>query len=1023
MADPAEATTAELGSKASPQVFSIAAHRGFADALVAGLVPRYAQDDVGLARLTLLVPSTRAARTLSEAFIRYTGAHGMAGMLMPRMVTVGDLDLDEALGQLLDPLGASDIPPAVEPTRRWLELAELIALEYAKIGKPELPGAARLRLARDLARTMDRLLVEDVAPAELVGPRVLDMLGALSAHWIRSLHLFVGVQDAWLARLKERGEVDAATRRNMLFERARRRWRESPPKTPIVAAGVTSASPALARMLRMIAELPHGAVVLPDFDLEMNDAAWDELGRAGAAPEPGGELFASADALTHPQYHLKLLLERMGLARSEVRPWHRKGLTAAPPARSKAISALFLPPEASRSWIDLPAEKRRLPGLRLLTSPTSEEEAQAIAMLVREALEEPEKRVAVVAADRNLARRVVQHLERWNTAADDSAGQPLSLTPAGRLLGLLADIAAHGAQPVGLVAALGHPLVAGDRRAEWLSHSRDFDAALRGPAPAPGLDALSRLVALTDNPSLAEWWSGVEAVLAPLVTMEASTSLALALDLLASTGEQLAGLRLWEREDGRALARMVEDVRLHAGECGTVIDPADLATILRDAMDEIAVRPPYGGHPRIAIYGLLESRMARADLVICGGLNEGTWPQSPSPDSLLAPGVLRALGVPGTEFRIGLAAHDLAGAMGAPQIVLSRAERDAQGPTRPSRFLLRVEALLGEKDAKDYRETRIPALLPHLDRAPPPVPERYPRPAPDPNSAQRHVAISATALDRLLGDPYQFYAQKILGLRTMDALAADPFEDYALRGILVHDILDQWHRARVEAPDLPLLPFASQKLKATNPHPLLWGLWRPRIMAALARFELWIDLAREDGRDVVLTEGWGEMNYMGVSVGGRADRIDRLADGTLAMVDYKTGKPPSKAETAAGYRLQLGVLGLIARHGRFKRDRHAPDAEAVRGETSRFEYWSLRKNGDQFGEISVPMRQDKERTGLEPDEFLPVHEAKLKKAITEYILGTRPFRAKENPAYPGYTDYDQLMRLEEWQFDGRDDPA
>ena len=246
-------------AKEAPEVYSIAAHRGFADALVAGLVPRYAQGDLGLARLTLLVPSTRAARTISEAFIRHTGETGASGMLMPRMVTVGDLDLDEALGALLDPLGASDLPPSVEPTRRWLELARLIEVEMTELGKAPLPGAVRLRLAREVARAMDRLLVEEKTPDDLMSAPVLDLLGDLSFHWQESILLFARVQARWLSRLEERGEVDAATRRNLLFGRARRRWRENPPETPIVAAGVTSASPALARLLRVIADLPQGA--------------------------------------------------------------------------------------------------------------------------------------------------------------------------------------------------------------------------------------------------------------------------------------------------------------------------------------------------------------------------------------------------------------------------------------------------------------------------------------------------------------------------------------------------------------------------------------------------------------------------------------------------------------------------------------------------------------------------------------------------------------------------------------------
>lgn len=998
--------------QAGPLVYAIAAHRGFADALVAGIVPRYREAGFGLARLTLLVPSSRAARTLSEALIRHAGAAGEGGLLMPRMVAVGDLDLDEKLGAALDPLGAADIPPACDPVARWLTLDRLIAEERAAEGMEPLPGRARLNLAREMARTIDRLLVEEKRPEELLDDAVLDQLGNLAGHWQRSIRLFARVNVRWQAELAERGQVDWATRRNLLFAAAAKRWKEAPPPHPIVAAGVTSAAPALARLLRVIAELPQGAVILPDLDRELDAAAWDELGLAGAAAEPGGPVFGSDDALTHPQYHLKLLLNRMGVNRAEVQPWHRRGMAAAEPARSRAISSLFLPPLASRSWITLDADRRRLAGVRLLTSATIEEEAQAIALLVREALEQPEKRIAIVTADRGLARRVVQHLERWNIAADDSAGRPLALTVAGRLFGLLAELAANGPDPAALVAAFAHPLVRswdGEARRDWLKGLRAFDRELRGPAPAPGLEPLREVAR---EAKVEQWWDEAEALVAPLGDWPAVIPLAEALDRLTLAGEAFARTGLWEREDGRALGTMIEELRGQAEALGTMIETADLGGTLRDCMDAVAVRPGYGGHPRVAIYGLLEARMARADLVICGGLNEGSWPQPPGADALLAPAILRALGVPGAEFRIGLAAHDLAGAMGAPEVVLSRSLRDTEGPTLPSRFLLRVEALLGDDLEKEHRESAIPALLPHLDRLRSAAPE-YPRPAPDPAPDKRDVAIRVTALDRLLGDPYQFYAQAILDLRQLDPLSADPFSDPALRGKLVHDILDKWHKARVADPGLSIGPFATAHFAAERVHPLFRALWQPRLIAALERFAGWVQRAEAEGRVVLASEISGAMEVDGVTVKGRADRIDRLADGSLAIVDYKTGGPPKKKQVTAGYALQLGLLGLIARDGRFADDKAGL---VVTGTPTRFEYWSLgkAKKEDGFGYQETPMKEDKARTGLEPEQYLPFHTEKLAEAIRNYIKGRKPFTARENPDYEGYNEYDQLMRLEEW---------
>lgn len=987
-----------------PNVYSIAAHRGFADALAAGLIPRYHEDGFGLARLTLLLPSRRAVRIVTEAFIRASGGDGGGGLLLPRMAVVGELDLDETLGPLLDPLGeGADLAPAADPTARLLALAELLRSD-PKTRATSAPGL--LRQARSLAQAMDRLAVEDVDLEALLDPEVVGLVGELAEHWQRGTEQFARILARWRARCEERGEIDAPVRRNRLLAHVANRWRSEPPARPVVAAGVTSAAPSVARLLRVIADMPQGAVILPDLDLALPQSIWDALGAAGNTDRPDAPVFGRSDVATHPQYHLKLLLARMGIARGEVQAWHRSGLAAAPPERSRAISNLFLPPEASTVWADLPAEARRLSGVRLMETAHPEEEAQAIAVLVRQALAEPEKRVAVITPDRDLAQRLVAHLERWGIAADDTAGRPLSQTPAGRVLLQLAEIAATAAAPVPLLALLGHPLVRrGEGRAAWLERVRELDLALRGPRPGPGLAAIRSAVLAKekDYPGLAAWWDETAALLEPLLDDAAPPSLASGLEKLAQVAEALCGSAIWAEADGRALAAFVEQWREAAQGSALPVEGADLHALLSEALAEIAVRPPYGGHPRLAIYGLLEARMSRAELVICAGMTEGKWPASPAPDPLLAPPVLRALGIPGADFRIGLAAHDLAAALGAPEVVLSHAARDAAGPVIPSRFLLRIRAMLGRELQHETEAVRIARAL---DKAPPAP--AYPQPAPMPSAEQRRVSIASTALDRLRGDPYQFYASAILGLRTIDPLDAAPTA--AWRGTAVHEVLRLWHEGGSKRGEL--LPLAERTLAEMSAHPFMRGLWRPRLLAALQWVEVYNAGLVLQGRVPVLWEKTGATEIMGVKLHGRADRIDRLADGTLAVVDYKTGKPPSGKMVQEGYALQLGLVALIAERGGF---------EGLGGKVHGFEYWSLQKKSEAFGYCEEPVigEGSRKKTGLLREDFVPETLRYLTEAIEKWILGSEPFTARPNPDLPGYTDYDQLMRLEEWQGRGK----
>jgi ATP-dependent helicase/nuclease subunit B len=386
--------------------------------------------------------------------------------------------------------------------------------------------------------------------------------------------------------------------------------------------------------------------------------------------------------------------------------------------------------------------------------------------------------------------------------------------------------------------------------------------------------------------------------------------------------------------------------------------------------------------------------------VICAGLTEGTWPRAATPDPLLPPAVLRHLSVPGADFRIGLAAHDLAGAMGAPEVVLSWARRDEAGPVIASRFVLRVAAMLGSDLAERHREHTAQRLGRGLeDASPAPA---YLRPEPRPSVEQRQVDISATGLDRLRSDPYQFYASAILRLSALDGLDAEP--SAALKGSAVHDILDRWHKSGGDPTQLREI--AEQELDGMSAHPLMRALWRPRLLKALDWIGAEVTRMRvEERREVAQTECWGEMQFDGVRVHGRADRIDRLADGRLAIVDYKTGLPPSGRMVEKGYSLQLGTLGLIAANGGFP---------GIAGEPERFEYWSLGKKKDQFGYWVEPILEGKKKSGVPRDEFLRVTADFLREAIDAWIKGDTAFTARLNLDVGGYNDYDQLMRLEEW---------
>lgn len=979
----------ELSHRRS-RVFSVPFGTDFCDAIVAHVLDRASDDPMAVSNIILLLPNNRAIKSVTEAFVRKAAP----GLLLPRMVAIGDLALDEALGPLLDPLDGDDaIWPTITPAARIMLLAELVIRHRPK--GQQVSAAEALRLARKLAEMIDELEIEQVTIGQLVD---LKPEADLAEHWQSSYDQIQTILPAYRAALVNRKLLGPAERRNILLGRLEQRLRKSPPSAPFIAAGITTSASAVARLLRRITRVPEGTIILPGVDLEMSPENWDALLPASRDEGPPK---TKRNIEVHPQFHLKLLLDRMGVSRDEVISIS----TDSPSNPNRVIADIFCLPEQSAAWRDLPAARKKLANVRLVEADDSSHEAKIVAVKVRGALEQAGHRISVITPDRELAVRVAAQLRRWNILVDDSAGKPLLQTPEGTLILALAEAVANRFAATNILEVAKHPLVeVGDNRLAWLEQARALDRLLRGPAEGIGIAAVTKRLErdAPDEEALLNWWSDFASALAPL-QQNSSANLASTLDAIQAVASILTHGQIWKGAAGRELARAWEEITACNLSAVPLADETSIPAVLNELLAGAVVRPPYGGHPRVAIYGLLEARMQRADIVICAGLNETTWPQIAQPDPWLAPAIRRQLGLATLDRNIGLSAHDLATALGADEILLTRAKRDRSGPTVASRFLLRIKALLGEQL---QIEKSLPQFAQRLDE--PTEKKKFAtRPEPRPSPEQRRVKLSITDFDGLKSDPYSFYAKRILRFRAMDPVDAEP--THAWRGTLVHDILQHWFQQDDCAPE-KLIARAEALLTDGTLDPLLRTLWQPRIADGLR----WIAnetqrMRDEEGRRLLIAEEEGTMELLGVPIKGRADRIDALADGSLIIIDYKTGMPPKPKQVNAGFALQLGLVGLMAERGVIK---------GVKGNALRFEYWSLAKNKDRdFGYVSVANSTKSSDKKHAAEDFVAFIKGQAEQALESWILGAEPFTAKLHPEYSDYADYDQLMRRQEW--DGR----
>ena len=975
---------------AGPRVFGLPLGVDFARALVAGLRQRMAgHPPEAMAGVHLYLNTRRMQRRVQDIFAE-EGA-----TLLPRLRLVTDLAQDVPLPGL---------PAPAPPLRRRLELAQLVAELLARA--PDLsPRSATYDLADSLAALMEEMQGEGVGPDALES---LD-LAEHSKHWERSLQ-FLRIVTRYFA---PEAPPEAEALRRRVAEALAERWQTAPPDHPVIVAGSTGSRGTTARFMRAVAGLPQGALVLPGFDFDMPTPVWEGLSDAMTAED-------------HPQYRFRRLMDEIGFSAETVTNWTTEDAPAL--ARNRLISLSLRPAPVTDQWM---SEGKALgdvvsatDGLALIEAPSPRAEALAIALCLRDAAEKGVK-ACLISPDRLLTRQVTAALDRWGILPDDSAGRPLGLSPPGRLLRHAAGLFGRKMTVEALLTLLKHPLThTGADRGPHLLFTRELELHLRrhGPAFPQGADLLHWAGDRVERAAWAEWLAGLIDGLEDRGTRPLCDHISdhrrLTEALARGPGPDGSG-ELWLKEAGEAALATLEELEREA-EHGGDMGPADYADLFAGVLDRREVREAVEPHPLISILGPREAREQGMELVILGGLTDGTWPALPAPDPWLSRQMRKDAGLLLPERQVGLAAHDYQIAVAAPRAILSRSLRDAEAETVPSRWLNRLTNLLGGLSGQGGPEALVAMRargkrwldLAEALEAPPAAVDPAPRPAPCPPVDARPRELPVTQIKTLIRDPYAVYARYVLNLRPLDPLRPGP--DARLRGSVLHLIFEGF---RTILPDEShadarrrLMEITDRVLQDETPWPAARRMWRARL-ERVADWFLDREAARQGTPVVIEEKGSVTLENGAFTLTATPDRIDRLPDGRLHLLDYKTGTPPSQAEQKA-FDKQLLLEAAMAEMGAF-------DEGANPEEVARITYVGLG---------STPKEVE---TVITPDLTAEVW-AGLGRLIARYQRADTGFtsrRAVFKEAFEG--DYDHLARFGEWDLSapalrqpvGREDEA
>lgn len=856
------------------------------------------------ARVTILVNTQRMARRLRELF------DAGPARLLPRIQMLTDLD------RLLP---GAPLPPSPSGLRRRLELVTLIAKLIE--AQPDLAAkSASFDLADSLATLIDEMQGEGVSPHDIARLDVTDQSG----HWARAQQ-FIGIAQTYIDVSENALDPEARQRETVL--RLAAFWADTPPPDPILIVGSTASRGTTQLLMQAIAKLPQGAAILPGFDFDMPRDVWDKMG-----DETTGE--------DHPQFRFLKLARSLDVTTDVVAPWSND--TPPSQARNRLVSLALRPAPVTDAW------RREGPGLSDLSGATEEitlieadtprAEAIAIAMRLREAAETGQ-RAALITPNRMLTRQVTAALDRWDILPDDSAGTPLQLSPPGRFLRHTAALFEQQLDAEALLTLLKHPLThsGGARNTHQLNTQRLELQMRRDGLPYPNpvnLVACALKSAKSDAAEVEGWAAWVaETVCDQAVTVNlpltewVTRHLALS-EALAAGQDPTSDSELWQKKAGQAARKIMDDFQSQA-EFGDEMSASDYAALVGAILSKGEVRDrdtPYSG---VMIWGTLEARVQGADLVILAGLNDGTWPEPPTPDPWLNRKMRLDAGLLLPERRIGLSAHDFQQAIAAPEVWLTRSIRSDDAETVPSRWVNRLSNLLsglgslGGPDAWAAMQARGAhwlALARQLDAAP--EQPRAQRPAPCPPVSARPRRFTVTEIQTLIRDPYAIYAKHCLRLRALRPLVQTP--DALLRGILSHEVMEVFVKATLDHPKSlrvdNLMQHAEHILARDVPWPAARALW----LARFGRAAPWI-VETEAVRQSIATPfafedtavGRLDLPSIGTAIEGRADRIDVDGDGQAILYDYKTGSPPTK-DQQKHFDKQLLIEAAMVEEGGFE---------------------------------------------------------------------------------------------------------
>lgn len=1012
-----------------PKVFSIEPYQNFLGNLAHVLANEIFIDDLRISDAIILLPTRRAARQLAQEFLK---ARPQSATILPRIRTLGDIDPEDS--NLAGLESFVDFEKTISPLRRQFMLAKLIgAKNQAQNWSSDLiscmGGAEALGELLDSAELMANA---DDGPDWSKLDDLVDI--EMADHFKQSKDFLKIITEYWPQILKENGYTDPANKRRRAIETLTKAWAQNPPDSHVIIAGSTGSIPAARKLMKLVANLPKGCVVLPGLDKNMEARAWARIKNEDS----------------HAQRTLHDTINEIGISRDEVISWPTyEEIDLNLENRRKLLNAALTPKEETADWLKQ-VEKigkenaiNGLKGLSLIEASSEDLEAAHIAYHMRKSLENEGETCVLVTPNQNIALRVCEKMAFWGVKLDVSSGQVLNKTQLGSFIELVISWLIAPENPKAIMALLAHNFTSFglDEKSKKLAASSLEIGLLRGAARDNDLNETLKRAQDTDEKS----WNYrrankkqaidlINQILSAknnIFAQFTDNNLSNIAYFLCFACEEIAKNEfgkfnhIWSKEAGKNASNFFGNL-FDDGQDFEVQDLNQGFKIIKSLMAKSVVRPK-GTHPNLAILGPLEARLLHFDKYILAGLDDGIWPQPPNIDPFLSRPMREKLGLQSRDLRLGLSAHDFAQLAANKNVILTRCAKRGGAPSVPSRWIWRLKTLVqgaiqnkSPEEVLHNNEFNNHALL-NFIRPKYDFNIKKIIPNPKPPIELRPKEFAATQIESLIRDPYKIYVTKILGLNPLDALGSEISSKE--RGSAIHkalEILKDWNenipqnaeQILLDEFKIRLLEFGykdddiDEEIERLKPSAKLMLDFQNQRLSQ--KFDIFVE---QFVTHELITKS------AKIKLKATADRIDIDKNGNAEIWDFKTGEIPSDPSISSMFAAQLPVT-----------------------------QWLLMKTGvlniknvSCFGHIKIGNRKpkihqyeggqkDKKAPKLQMNEVYEKTDETLNQLFTIFANENMPYKSKPRVQFINKTQtyedpIDRLARRLEWAdaIDGEDE--